>query len=284
MRKINLPDSKTALEDLKTALTYKNGDAKYTLTDEELKIINDLYKNYDILKGVANKDFKSINLKLETNNAIYNAYSEVQEKNRLEDLRSRILLSINRCPFCGISVPDELDHHLPRSIYKAVSVYSSNLIPLCHKCNNKKRTVTGENIEQRFTHVYFDDFPDSPLLIADVTFKNGSLSCKFKINQKGISNLRYKQLNFQIERIDLNKRLRREWNDYLTSFAVSLEIVYGDSNFKAVQSLFLKQSETNKKDFGINDWRTALTYSLSNCLEFCNGGFKGYYKNLNSLK
>lgn len=284
MRKIDLPDNKTAIEELKTALTYKNGVAKYTLSKKEIVIINALYDKYDKLKGVADEDFKSINLVSDTNEAIYSAYNEVQEKNRLELLRSRILLSINRCPYCSISIADELDHHLPRSIYKAISVYSSNLIPLCHKCNNKKRTVTGENIEERFTHVYFDDFPEFPLLIADVEFKNKSLTCKFEITKTGITDLLYKQLDFQTKRIDLNKRLSREWNDYLTSFAVSLDIVYGDNNYNAVQDLFLKQSETNKKEFGINDWRTALTFSLSNCYEFCNGGFKEYYKNLYSLK
>lgn len=283
MRKVNRPNNTNAINDLKTALTYKDGTAKYILKITEIETIKHLYEKYEDLKGVANDDFKSINLTPTTNHAIYNAYSEIQEKNRLEKLRARILLSVERCPYCGISAADELDHHLPRSIYKALSVYASNLIPLCHKCNNKKRTITGEKIEERFTHVYYDEFPDFPILVADVSFDNNTLVFNFKIDGSKISELRFKQLSFQIKKINLNKRLEREINVYLSSYAVSLELVYGDGNSDGVKILLNKQSEVNKNIFGINDWRTALLIPLANCDEFCNGGFKEYFKKVEGL-
>ncbi|TGD57517.1 HNH endonuclease [Flavobacterium humi] len=280
MRKVKAPDIKIALEELKIALTYKNGAFKYELELEEEKKLEVIYKEYEDLKGVANDKFKSDILKSATNDAIYNAYDETQENNRLYSLRSRILLSVTRCPYCGISDADELDHHLPRSIYKAIAVYVSNLIPLCHKCNNKKRTITGEKIEERFTHVYFDEFPDSPLLLADITINDDALSVKFKINEVGISELRFKQLSFQIGRINLNGRLVKECNVYLSSIASMIEDAYGDNNTDKLKELLISQHDTNKRIFGINDWRTVFLFSLANCEDFCGGGFKAILNKL----
>lgn len=280
MRKIKAPSNTTALKELKTALTYKNDTHKYKLEAYEEKIISDIYDQYEKSKGVANDYFKSDQLGKLTNRALHDAYDETQEGRRLESLRSRILLSVTRCPFCGISDADELDHHLPRSVYQAISTYPLNLIPLCHKCNNKKRTITGENIEQRFTHVYFDDFPDFPLLLAEVVIINDSLSVDFKIEKKGISDILFIQLSFQIERINLNTRLKKECNIYLSSIASIIETAFGNGNSKNLKELLSSQANENKKIFGLNDWRTAFMMSLSTCEEFCNGGFKNILNNL----
>lgn len=280
MRSIKLPDIIDPINELKIALTYKSGIPKYELEAKEEAVIEEIYKKYEKLQGTPDDDFKSLNLKNQTNDAIYEAYDETQEGNRLCDLRSRILLKVNRCPFCGISAADELDHHLPRSIYKAISVYSSNLIPICHKCNNKKRTVTGVNIEERFTHVYYDKFPDFPLLVAEVEFKNDTLSINFKIDPVGIPDLLFKQLSFIIERINLNARLKKECNVYLASMSTSLIDAYGKDSSENLKLLLTNQSNDNKKIFGLNDWRTAFMFSLSNCEEFCNGGFKKYLQGL----
>jgi len=277
MRKIDLPKNDTAIDELKEALTYKNGTSKHLLTSDEISIIESLYKKYDLLKGVADDDFKSIKLNSVTNNAIHVAYDEVQEKNRLKDLRAKILLAVNRCPYCGISVADELDHHLPCSIYKALSVYSSNLIPICHKCNNKKRTITGVNVKERFSHFYFDHFPSSPIFLAEVVFINNSLKIDFKIDDSNISPLLFEQLSFQIEKINLRKRLDKECNIYLSSFGIALNSIYGESNVAAVKDFLNSQAKENERIFGINDWRTALITSLTNCEDFCNGGFKHYF-------
>lgn len=280
MRKIKSPDCKLVLSELTTALTYKNNNPKYKLEAEEEVIISSIYAQYKSTKGAPHDNFKSTTLQDDTNNALYHAYGETQEGGRLYDLRSRILVSVSRCPFCGISEADELDHHLPRSIFKAIAIYPLNLIPLCHKCNNKKKTVTGENIEERFTHVYFDDFPDFPLLKANVELQNNALSVDFTIEKNGISELLFKQLNFQIERINLNNRLKKECNIYLSSIGSIIENSFGENNAENLRDILISQSNENKKIFGLNDWRTAFLLSLSSCEDFCNGGFKEVLKEL----
>lgn len=55
------------------------------------------------------------------------------------------------CPYCGFGEITELDHFLPSSSYPEFSIYTYNLIPSCHRCNNLKRT---------FGHVAFNPYYD----------------------------------------------------------------------------------------------------------------------------
>ncbi|WP_289054309.1 HNH endonuclease [Carboxylicivirga marina] len=271
------PSNSNVIEELNTALTYKNGKPKHALTKAETSEIEALYEFYDYISGVANNVLKGENINFESRKAIYNAYSEVQEGHRLEELRSRLLLAVDKCPYCGISEADELDHHLPRSIYEVLSVYARNLVPICHKCNNKKRAITGENPKERFTHVYFTEIPEDICFFkAQVNMVNDSLIVNFEIDKSAnLSNVVYDQLCFQVERINLNKRLQKEVNDFLFSFAVNIQDMYESQNSsKAISQLLLKNSNFFNRKYGLNNWRTAFLIALSNCEEFCNGGFK----------
>lgn len=139
MWSLPLPDNENSREIITTALTYKDGNAKYELSEEEYETIDSIYLRYEELNGKVHEDLLANSLTNETKDAIHDGYNEIQEKNRLSAYRSELLLSAERCPCCSIGVADELDHHLPRSIYKSLALYSSNLVPMCHKCNNKKK-------------------------------------------------------------------------------------------------------------------------------------------------
>ena len=119
MWSLPLPDNENSREIITTALTYKNGDPKYQLTEEEYEVIISIYERYEELTGKVHGDLLADTLSDETNQAIHDGYNEVQENKRLTDYRSALLLSADRCPCCSISAADELDHHLPRSIYKS---------------------------------------------------------------------------------------------------------------------------------------------------------------------
>jgi len=280
MKKLNLPVNNKAIDELKQAFNYQDGSPKYIITDDEIEIIRTLYNKYEVLKGLPSDDFKSINLTPQINDSILSSYQEIQEKGRLKDLRSRLLLATTRCPFCGISSPDELDHHLPKTIFKALSLYSSNLVPMCHTCNNKKRTVTGEKEEERFIHVYYEDLPDTAIIKAITSFKDKKLSIEFEMDLSSLPILKAKQLSFQFERINLNFRLKKEVNVYLFSMIEALKDAYGiDKNISRVKDFLSRQALSNSKAFGINDWRAILLYSLSECDEFCDNGFEDYFMN-----
>ena len=277
MWKLPLPDYSNSLSHLITALTYKSGEAKHELTLDEQKLITDLYQKYERLKGKASDTLKGLSLSNVTKQAIQDGYNEVQEAGRLSELRSDLMLAAKRCPFCGIGAVTDLDHHLPQSLYQPLSIYSSNLVPLCHKCNNKKRAITNTDPDKSFIHVYYDDIPENEaFLCATTKVSDKGLHVEFTINSvSGLSNELFKKLKFQFKRVNANKRLQSEINIFLCSFAVNIEEAFvGNDPAEAVKSLLWKQFLHFERRFGLNDWRSSLLYSLAMNDDFCNGGFK----------
>jgi len=276
MWRVNLPNKDNALEELELALTYKSGEAKYTLTAEEKTIIQEIYNKYEALKGAQNNVLKGPTLSKETKNAIHDAYSEVQKSRRLSGLRDRLLLNINRCPVCGILPADTLDHHLPKSEFKPLGVYSSNLVPMCEKCNNKKRTVDGTGNTKAFIHFYYEELPlNEQFFIANAEMKDGALIVTYKIDKTpNLTDPQYDSIKYQLERIGFKERIIKDQTIFLLNHAVGLKKSYGkEKNVKRVKEYLLECAEVFITDSGLNDWRTALLIGLSKCDDYCDGGF-----------
>ncbi|WP_339014356.1 HNH endonuclease signature motif containing protein [Aeromonas popoffii] len=264
-------------EIIDVALTYKNGDAKYTLTNDEKNAISNICIQYDGLKGKEHDDLKGEEaLRVASRTAMHDAYNEVQIKGRLSDYRSKLLFSALRCPCCGISAADELDHYLPRSQFNALSLYSNNLIPMCHQCNNKKRTHHSDT-DERFLHAYFDNVPSNErFFIADTSITNGALIVNFSaIKTPGITDEVLSMISFQINLVRLNARLKKEINIFLTAFIDVIEMTYDvQESSDDVKKLLNGAERTFTNKFGLNDWRSALLNSLSNNDRFCGGGVR----------
>lgn len=277
MKKINTPENTECFDNINSAFTYANGDDKYSINDTELQILGEIYDLYDVLKGTPDERLKSGLFSDYLNDALEDSYNEIQEKRRLSDLRETLLLSVNRCPFCGISDADELDHHLPKSIYKALSIYCRNLVPICHKCNNKKRTLDGTQ-GNKFPQVYFDDYLTEHFFIADTKMISNALVIEFKVFEDNLQQEEYNILDFVFRRINLNERLLKECNIYLSAFSLTVEDSFNKFQIDGVKTFLQSQYQENLRNFGINDWRSALILSLSICDDFCNGGFRHYYQ------
>ncbi|NVM64897.1 hypothetical protein FHW88_003186 [Mucilaginibacter sp. SG538B] len=275
MWKLKLPDNKAALDELETALTLKNGKAKFPLSAADKIIVQEIYDNYETLKGVSNNKLLGAGLTIGLAEAIEAGYGEVQLNNRLEDLRNRLLVNAGLCPCCGILPADELDHHLPKSVFKALAVYSSNLVPYCHKCNNKKRAVTGDDPAERFIHFYYDDVPEDVQFFFAVTkITNNALEVNFELRAIPELNAElYGQLSFQTQRVGLNSRLAKTVNDYMSSFAFGLADSFNSGGEVAAQKFLQGNARQLQRQFGINHWRTALLTNLSENRLFYNGGF-----------
>ncbi|OUL60019.1 HNH endonuclease [Flavobacterium sp. AJR] len=281
MRKVAIPDNAEALGDLDIALKYLNGTYKYELNDSEKQIISNIYQKYDQLLGNIDDEFKSTLLRVETNNALQIAYSEIQLKGRLSSLRSKLLLLYENCPYCGITPISELDHYLPQSIYKATSIYSRNLIPICHICNNGKRTAVNDINGSSFFHAYFEIFPQDSFFITDVKFIDGNLMIDYVIDKTNITDELGAKLDFQFQRTNLKNRLKQSTNNYLFGCKSSIEMIFESDNENGVKKLFIRQYNEFKQRFGVNSWNTSLLLALSNCDDFCRGGFAEYFKKNN---
>jgi hypothetical protein len=275
MWKLALPTNDDAESNIVIAFTYKNGDKKYPFTKKQVTRLLAYYDAYEVAKGAADETLDCREIKPKLIKALTAAYSEVQENGRLKKLRDRIFLNAKTCPCCGIVTPFVLDHHLPISSYQAFAIYSSNLIPYCQTCNNKKKITTGKDPSKRFVHAYYDEIPNHVrFLFCDVSIVNNGLVISFRIEKiPELSDQLFSQISFQINKVELDKRLNRELNLHLSGISSYLKSDFENGGKNAVRTGLLKSAETQKQLHGINHWRHAIMLALAENDEFCDGGF-----------
>ncbi len=257
-------------EALDHALTLANGTQVYQLSDVERAAIHAVYRLYEALLGQPHADLRPASLN-NVRPVLHGAYNQVQIGRRLAALRSQLLGSTDVCPYCGFGEPRDLDHYLPRSIYGELAIYPYNLIPSCAPCNGAKRAVVpglGPAQGSGLIHPYFQVLPDVDFLGADIDFSNGSLSVTFRILPDGIDADLAQKLQFQITRLKLNERYRKQINIFLSSQKTGIIMMHalGPDSLKD----FLRQSALSlARSFHRNDWRVALLQALSENEDFC---------------
>ena len=72
------------------------------------------------------------------------------------------------CPMCGDRAVENLDHHLPKTKYPALSVAPDNLIPCCRDCNTDKGDKMPTSEGATFLNPYFDRPNTGRWLVAEV--------------------------------------------------------------------------------------------------------------------
>lgn len=75
---------------------------------------------------------------------------------------------LGKCPICGYSLVDTIDHYLPKSVFHQYTITLENLVPLCIVCNKNKGDYYPNKRENELIHPYFDDFDDEVWLIATI--------------------------------------------------------------------------------------------------------------------
>jgi hypothetical protein len=269
------PNAESALEELEVALARADGTTEYRLCDAERVAVGAMYARYDELEGRPTPELLGPTLSAALTAAIYSAYSQVRKGGRLENLRNRLKIAADRCPFCGIGPVTDLDHYLPRSRFQALSIYSRNLIPACHECNSKKRTADGRRRLERFIHAYFDVLPEERFLVAVVSLLDRALLVDFRIERTPLLREElYERLQFQVTRLCLQDRYRAEVNVFLASQEVSfLEAFGAERDGDRLRDFLLRSAAALAGRFGLNDWRPALMRGLAGSPEFYSGGF-----------
>mgnify|MGYP000147402043 FL=1 len=257
-------------EALDCALTFVNGEKVYDLSDQERQAIHIVYDLYQEMLGQPHPDLKPATLD-DARPALYHAYGQVQIGGRLEGLREKLLASADECPFCGFGEPSQLDHYLPRSVYGELAIYPNNLIPCCGPCNNAKRTVVpglGPAHGPGLIHPYFQILPNINFLMADVLFEGEVLSVAFRVDPAGIDAGLAGKLQFQLDRLKLNARYRKQINKFLNEQRTGM-LLFGTGSADRL-SAYLSASAVNlARSFHRNDWRVALFRALAETPEFC---------------
>lgn len=274
MWRLDTPNSSTSPNDLSVALTLVNGNPVYPISATQIDRILELYKKYDDNFGNPSTLLKGMPEEQDLLDAIHNSYSQVQIGGRLEDYRNRLKLNAEICPYCGFGSITDLDHHLPRSVFKAHSIYAKNLIPCCHPCNNIKRAKAGEAPNGQFSHVYLGEYPTEPFLIAEIEVSPAGLTVDFSVIQTPTLNPQeFERLHFQFSILNLNFRYKAPINLFLGTLRTSIEI-FSALGAPALKLFLHSNYLSSCQDLGPNHWQSSLLLALSKSSTFCEGGFQ----------
>ena len=132
------------------------------------------------------------------------------------------------CPLCEISHCDELDHYIPRENMPEFSVFSPNLIPLCHDCNHTKGTYwLDENQNRLIFNAYFDIIIEKPICVCKIFLVDGFPYAKVDMNgdfdNNNVNELRIKTT---IEKLHLVERWQSRCEEYFNLEIIRLEKDY----------------------------------------------------------
>lgn len=267
MWKVKLPDTGDIDDQLNAALTLKNGEKVYDLSDVERLAIRSLYADYDQRLGEPDVALQPTAL-AGCADALHSAYNQVQKGQRLASLRSKLLSAVIECPLCGSDDATTLDHHLPREDYRALAINPRNLVPSCQPCNRAKGTLEAV-FGQGMIHAYFQAIPDVTFLKADVTYATGSLTVMFSIDTMSLPQPLADRLTFQLDRLKLNERHPGAINIFLFSQKLGFLLFRGKPGERdLLRQFMLDSANTLDQDFGLNHWRAAILRGLAACDAF----------------
>lgn len=271
-----MPSRDGARDDLENVLVTYNyrGPQGYAATEAEINSILALYDEYDQGPATPSNSLKGQGLVEELNDAVAHAYGHTYERKKIHHVREQAFKGVSHCPICGISRPSELDHFFPQSKYKPLAIYSRNLVPLCHDCNDMKKAKDEQAGNRLFPHAYFDLLPDEDFVRADVAITNGGLVANFSIVQN-VANMPaplYDRLVYQANSLNLSARFGEEIFGVLVSHIVNLHMSFQQGS-ELVRRFLLTQAAVERQSYHRNHWRPVLLQALADHAPFCNGGF-----------
>lgn len=257
-------------EQLTTALTYANGTPIYSLSPAEREAVRAVYQAYDAMLGQPDPSLMPPELAA-CRSHIRDGYGQVQIGGRLAGLRASLLASTDVCPYCGFGEPTELDHYLPKTQFEELAIYPRNLVPSCGPCNSAKRTIVPEaSSDPGLIHAYFQELPDAEFMYADIDFDDGALDVTFRIKFLPRDTPLAAMLEFQLNRLKLHQRYRRQINKFLFEQRTAIVQFKERGLPPAELASYLRRSAASLADnFGRNDWRPALLRALAASEGFC---------------
>lgn len=265
------PETADAMDHLDVLLS---GALARHLTADEREALNTGYEWYRNSQGRPDAKWEASALGGHVDEAILEAYAQVQSRGQLSHLRSKLLLGSSICPYCGFGEVGDLDHHLQKQHYKWLSIYALNLVPACPICNRKKpRRPRADPLKQHI-HAYLEDIRGFKFLVASAAILDGALTVEFGITEvEGLEDETRRRLEQHFVDFKLHSRLKPQVSNYLSNHyaAISMQFVRGGS--AEVRAYLLYCAQTELERHGLNDWRVALLEGVADCQEFCDGAF-----------
>lgn len=233
-----------------------------------------LYKKYDRNTGQPSEELKGLKIGQEALGHLHDAFNKTQNNRPLSYVRHELKKLARKCVYCAISDAVPLDHFLPRSKYKAHTIYIKNLIPCCEACNRKKSDFSSSSPDSQFLHPYLNKLSDTPILVANFACNEQSYSVDFMILGKdSLKSDNIRRAFFQFTELDLRERYTAEVNDFLFNQQATFEIFFRQGSV-SLRNFLAESYLKSISNSGLNHWRTALWRALLQSPGFEKHGLK----------
>lgn len=272
MRLLPLPDCTGVEGDLQTALADPPG-----ITRAELDELLAKFERYLDEGGEPADWARSAELDQDLLNRLHDAYPKTRG-GILKHVRRALLREGELCPICEIDEARELDHFLPKNVYRAFSIYPANLVPLCPRCNRAKATYASGGA-LKLIHSYLDPIPDGPILRADVAVEGEALVVDFVVDPGRVpdATLR-KRIERHEERVKLKRRRDQAIVAYLRHHVPAFKLAREAQGHKGVRRFLRRQARHETRLTHPGDWRVVLLHALSTHEPFWRKGWKRVLK------
>jgi 5-methylcytosine-specific restriction endonuclease McrA len=172
---------------------------------------------------------------------------------------------LERCPYCGTTLPKTHDHYLPAKEFPELAVHGLNLVPCCSSCNESKGKRWVSEKKRLFLHYYSDEIPDVLFLFVELVSSpsENSLGAKFRIEKPdSVDDDNWDLIKSHFKRLKLLDRYADLVNDEIAE-AVDVSVDHlsdgGISATKFIQRMGHRMGDI----FGANHWRSVLYLGLS---------------------
>jgi len=255
----------------------KDGLGEPALTPQDVAALQALFDDY-LAKGALTHLIppdKALNAK--HGKRLKDAYTLTVDGRRLDYVRSKLKKAAkNRCPSCGGSRHDQLDHHLAKSDYGEFALYVRNLVPICGACNRKKSTYSGLTTATAFVHPFIDTIPDAAYIKVDVTYDDNTIQARLSFDDAAVIDnpVMKARLKHQFDRIDVNARLESELIEFMTEHADTMVEDFADGDVQGVTDYLNRVAGRLAKGGNKGSWRVAVLRTLASDPAFCGGAYK----------
>lgn len=177
-----------------------------------------------------------------------------------------------RCPFCGVTQLEELDHFLPKKNYPIFSVYTANLVPICKKCNHTKGSKVAAKASDQLLHPYFDKepFQKDQWLFAEIkespSYIDGFDALSVVVSYKVLPPKRWtlenkRRVQAHCELLDLKSRYSKQAASSLSDLKFLFEKYISDKDYNSLM-IFVRDLYSSAKKNRINSFQTAFYGAL----------------------
>jgi hypothetical protein len=190
------------------------------------------------------------------------------ETKALKKLKGSIVLSLDalsriRCPYCGYREPTSFDHYLPKTSYAEFSVYSKNLLWVCHPCNHKKHD--NFSAASRVLHTYYDTIPNDKFLFCTLSPPFNATSINFFVQKPALmSNAQYKILGNHFVQLELAQSYIREAGLVFSTWMKEWRTMLAGRILTKLQvsQIVAVQVASRIDDYGRNHYEVALLEAI----------------------